>query len=1078
MASNYAAIKQENLQRFGTDIARIGQMLLADRYDDRTHFIYELLQNAEDALGKREGWSGSRAIAFELQPRELIVSHCGVPFSEGDVRSICGIGESTKGLTSIGRFGIGFKSVYAFTDAPEIHSGDEHFAIESFVWPRPAAVPPSDPDRTVLRLPLRERDEGAVGEISTGLRRLGMRVLLFLREINEVQWRLPDGSAGLYLRSDRKPVSPNGYRISLVGERIGVADSEEDWLVFEQEVRRDQVPVGYVEVAFRLDHSSDGDGRKEVIAQADDTELVVFFPTVVATNLGFLVQGPYRTTPSRDNVPKHDPWNEYLVQQTSALLVESLAAVREMGLLDVHAVRALPLDASRFGEGSMFAPVYQALLAGFKAQRLLPRLGGGHVTAGQARLARTQELRELFDSQQLASLGAPAGEVHWLSDEITQDRTPELRTYVMRDLAIPEVTWETILPRLTRPLLEAQADDWIARLYEVLNGQPALMRTGRLDAVPLVRLSDGSHCVASIDEEPQAFLPGPVATSFPTVSIGVLSSPEARAFLERLGLTEPDPVDDVIRNVLPAYAEDAARPPAGYAGDISKILRAFATDSKSRRDALVSALEDAAFVAAVDCGTGEERLARPGDVYIATQRLKELFGGVEGVLLVNDGVSCLRGEDVRELLEASGASRYLETVRVRNDFTEEQRADLRRSAGWERSSGGDSIEDYSLRGLDGVLVLMRTLEAEAAAKRAEALWNALGDLDQRRGAAAFSGTYRWWYRDQHSADFDACFVRRLNTASWVPAPNGGLCRPGEVLFDAIAPPWPSHPNLLARIRFRPPAIEMLAREVGLEPGLLDLLKRLGVTSEEDLRSRLKLGSTDGEADEAAADETDAARSELAPSGMAGALTNHDDGHVTRQPTGASTTSDGDAAGDGDGGSQRPEPRPVGVGGGAGAREAEGSRSASQQRQTFISYVAVHPDDGSDEDPDGLDHEERLRLEEAAIRLILATEPQLSRTPVNNPGFDLVELNTSGRTTRYIEVKAMTGALTDRPVGLSHTQFVAAQEYGEQYWLYIVENAGSNEAARILRIRDPAGQTRTFAFDHGWVAAADAMESKS
>ncbi|MCH7831938.1 MAG: hypothetical protein IIC55_03605 [Proteobacteria bacterium] len=36
----------------------------------------------------------------------------------------------------IGRFGIGFKSVYAFTDCPEIHSGDEHFAIESFVWPK------------------------------------------------------------------------------------------------------------------------------------------------------------------------------------------------------------------------------------------------------------------------------------------------------------------------------------------------------------------------------------------------------------------------------------------------------------------------------------------------------------------------------------------------------------------------------------------------------------------------------------------------------------------------------------------------------------------------------------------------------------------------------------------------------------------------------------------------------------------------------------------------------------------------------------------------------------------------------
>jgi hypothetical protein len=43
VASNYAAICEENRQRYGTDIGRIGPMLLADRYDDRMHFIFELL---------------------------------------------------------------------------------------------------------------------------------------------------------------------------------------------------------------------------------------------------------------------------------------------------------------------------------------------------------------------------------------------------------------------------------------------------------------------------------------------------------------------------------------------------------------------------------------------------------------------------------------------------------------------------------------------------------------------------------------------------------------------------------------------------------------------------------------------------------------------------------------------------------------------------------------------------------------------------------------------------------------------------------------------------------------------------
>jgi HSP90 family molecular chaperone len=55
MASDYQSIRADNRLKYGTDIGRIGPMLLSDRYDDRTHFIFELLQNAEDALARRCG---------------------------------------------------------------------------------------------------------------------------------------------------------------------------------------------------------------------------------------------------------------------------------------------------------------------------------------------------------------------------------------------------------------------------------------------------------------------------------------------------------------------------------------------------------------------------------------------------------------------------------------------------------------------------------------------------------------------------------------------------------------------------------------------------------------------------------------------------------------------------------------------------------------------------------------------------------------------------------------------------------------------------------------------------------------
>ena len=112
VASNYEEICEENRESYGTKGAQKSGKLAAGLYDDRTHFIFELLQNAEDALGRRDEWHGSRKVAFTLSPTGLTLSHFGKPFDEADVRSVCDIAESTKNESSIGRFGLGFKSVY------------------------------------------------------------------------------------------------------------------------------------------------------------------------------------------------------------------------------------------------------------------------------------------------------------------------------------------------------------------------------------------------------------------------------------------------------------------------------------------------------------------------------------------------------------------------------------------------------------------------------------------------------------------------------------------------------------------------------------------------------------------------------------------------------------------------------------------------------------------------------------------------------------------------------------------------------------------------------------------------------
>jgi hypothetical protein len=160
-------------------------------------------------------------------------------------------------------------------------------------------------------------------------------------------------------------------------------------------------------------------------------------------------------------------------------------------------------------------------------------------------------------------------------------------------------------------------------------------------------------------------------------------------------------------------------------------------------------------------------------------------------------------------------------------------------------------------------------------------------------------------------------------------------------------------------------------------------------------------------------------------------------------------------------------------GSSGGKSGPGAKSSAGRggAKPFISYVATHPDD-EEADPDGLAQEARMALEEKAIVFILAHEPNLQRTAKQNPGFDLFEADADDQPTKWVEVKAMTGDLHGRPVGLSRTQFDCAGEHREAFWLYVVEHAGDPTKARIVRIRDPFGKARTFTFDHGWLSVAE------
>ena len=1041
------------MERFGR--------LLTELYDDRTHFIYELLQNAEDAINRRIPDDLPRTVKFDLSERELRVSHYGKPFDRQDVEGVCSIALGTKqgDATQIGRFGIGFKSVYDFTDRPEIHSGDEDFGIDSFVWPSAQSAIERDPDQTVFIMPLRAPHEDN-GEIARGLRRIGLDTLLFLHEIDTIDWTLPTGESGTYVRQT-DTWGQDVRKVTVVGESTGHGDAERSWLVFSTPMHAlDDTLAGHVEVAFLME-----DAR---IVPVSRSPLVVFFPTVVETNLGFRVQGPYRTTPSRDNVPETDKWNQECIEKTGDVLVDVLVWLRDRNMLDVDVLRCLPIDRGKFDDESRFATLYESVKDALRSHDLLPTFGGGYMAAPSVKLARTQELRELFDRKQIKRLFRSNHAMSWLTHGVSQDRTPHLRTYLMEELDVDEVTPQTILPKLDGSFLQHQSNEWMCRLYAFLQGQAALHRQAK-DA-PIIRLSDGAHVSAFVDDAPQAFLPGSVKTGFPTIHADVCQSADARQFLRMIGLSEPHLVDDVIRNVLPKYdGDDCEVSEAEYAEDIDRILAASQTMAADKRGELILRLREAQFVRAVRGGDGAACFASPSGLYLATERLKALFEGVSGIKIVDGRCSALRGNGIRDLLEACGAVRQLLPIRkmysrwncpLPSDFLDT----LREQNGHAETSGiTDSVTDWEVRGLNDVLAQLSSLDSENQRDRAKHIWEELIQLQEWRGKESFHAEYRWSYYGNFNEKFDSAFIRQLNRLAWIPSEDGGLQRPDLVLFDSLG--WPDDPFLLTKIRFKPPIVDQLAAEAGFEPALLDRLKELGIT---DLAALGKVVRLDDKPD--VLDDVSSVEDTVSAIGVA---TPNSPMMVEDHPsTEQSRTSEGGSGppvplADGHGLSEKTDYRSSGSG--EYTRQTRPTNAASVRRTHFISYLQVGLEGGTS-DPDGLVHEERMALEEAAIMLILNREHDWQRTPPNNKGFDLFKV-AEGQPVSWCEVKAMKYDLQVRPVVISRAQFDCARKYGDAYWLYVVERADTEDAS-IVRIQDPAGRARAFTFDEGWLAVAE------
>ncbi|MGW9024955.1 sacsin N-terminal ATP-binding-like domain-containing protein [Streptomyces sp. NPDC055722] len=115
-----------------TEHANHEESIRVGGYSNRT--LLELVQNAADAMSgaaEHEEGAGRVELVLDLGHQTLYCANAGRPFSRSGLTAIAHAHLSGKRGDEIGRFGLGFKSVLAVSDAPQVFSRSISFEFNS-----------------------------------------------------------------------------------------------------------------------------------------------------------------------------------------------------------------------------------------------------------------------------------------------------------------------------------------------------------------------------------------------------------------------------------------------------------------------------------------------------------------------------------------------------------------------------------------------------------------------------------------------------------------------------------------------------------------------------------------------------------------------------------------------------------------------------------------------------------------------------------------------------------------------------------------------------------------------------------
>lgn len=718
-------IEQKNLfEKLSNDRRNIAKALNApsvsgfkksvvDKYSDQAHFIYELLQNADDV--------GATSVSFELEEERLICKHNGTrhftvcdvadegdPSKLGDLNAITSIGNSSKTTEQkIGKFGVGFKAVFQYTDNPIIYDPIFKFRINELIVPVQIEndFPGRNENETVFEFPFNlpnKPKEECYEEISYKLRHLDYPVL-FLRNLRNVRFTDKNGS-GFYAKEIDEEIkfdNTTAQKLRINNYDNGKEKVERLWLFTRLNEQKLTYSVGFFLDTKKIQKKNKKTGEEittlQDVLRSKEVPAFCYFSTQMTTNLGFIIHAPFLLNDSREGIKSGEKHNHEQIENLSNLAADSFEYLKQINsdFINKDIFSLIPYKRDElYGDNKnklSLVPFYDNILEKFSTEELLPT-EKGFTKAEFSYIAYNKNLTKLFSNEILGEL-FNVKKAQWafpfLSLDSLEDDNEDLYDYLGNltrrahlynfDEEQYEIEYEDnyydnnfvkyneIFSKISSDFIEKQSIEWLAKFYGHIVEVKAY--SDWLKDVPIFLDSEGKAAAAFDRENLQSlFLPSKKVTGYRTINSELLSKQQTKKLIELYGLREPSFKDEIYQVILPELHGEINN----YDDKFKKIFAYYLECNREESSELIEKLNENNWILSVNSDTD---LYAAKNLYMKNETLEKLFSGIKNINFIDfeyykNLISNDDKEELADFFKKLGVKQNLQFIESKLDYSD------------------------------------------------------------------------------------------------------------------------------------------------------------------------------------------------------------------------------------------------------------------------------------------------------------------------------------------------------------------------------------------------------------------------